>query len=154
MKRNDIIVLSAALTLVVYTLVLSTLVIQALSSAQASKTFPNSGTVRTIGVGVYWDNESTDLVSSIYWDILEPGASRDVTLYIRNEGSSTSTISMNTSNWNPSNAWEFITLSWDYAGQQISPDDAIQVTLTLSVSPYIEGITNFSFDITIAASFE
>lgn len=154
MKRSEVIVIGAALILTVYTLTLSILVIQALSSAQANKTFPNTGTVRTIGVGVYWNNESTDPVSSINWDTLEPGSSKDVIVYIRNEGSSASTIFMNTSNWNPSNAWEYITLSWDYTGKQISPDEVIQVTLTLSISPNIEGITNFSFDITITASFE
>jgi len=154
MKRSEAIVISAALTLAVYTSVLSILVIQALSSAQANRTFSNTGTVRTIGVGVYRDNECTDPVPSIGWGTLEPGSSRDVTVYIRNEGSSVSTISMNTSNWNPLNAWEYIALSWDYAGQQINPDEVIQVTLTLSIHPHIEGITNFSFDITITAFFE
>lgn len=154
MKRSEVIVASAALTVAVYTSVLSVLVIQALSSAQASRTFSNTGTVRTIGVGVYWDNECTDPVSSIDWGTLEPGATKDVTIYIRNEGSSDSTISMYTSNWNPSSAWEYIGLSWDYAGQQMSPDEVIQVTLTLSISSSIEGITSFSFDITITASFE
>jgi hypothetical protein len=154
MKRNEVIVIIAALTLAVYTSVLSILVIQALSSAQASRTFSNTGTVRAIGVGVYWDNQCTNSVSYIGWGTLEPGASRDVTFYIRNEGVSVSTISMNTSNWSPSNAWRYIALSWDYAGQQISPDEVIQVTLTLSISPSIEGITNFSFYITITASFE
>ena len=154
MKRNEVIVIIAALTLAVYTSALSILVIQALSSAQASRTFSNTGTVRTIGVGVYWDNACTDPVPSIGWGALEPGASRDVTFYIRNEGVSASTISMNTSSWNPSNAWRYIALSWDYAGQHISPDEVIQVTLTLSISPSIEGITNFSFYITITASFE
>jgi hypothetical protein len=154
MKRNEAIVTGAALTLAVYTLVLSILVIQALSSAQASRTFSNTGTVRTIGVGVYWDNECTESVPYIGWGTLDPGSKENVTVYIRNEGSSVSTISMNMSNWKPSNAWEYIALSWDYAGQQISPDKVIQVTLTLSISPQIEGITNFSFDITITASFE
>jgi hypothetical protein len=154
MKKSEAIVISAALILVVYTLALSMLVIQALSSAQASRTFSNTGTVRTIGVGVYWDNECTDPVPYICWGTLEPGASENVTFYVRNEGSSVSTISMNTSKWNPSNAWRYIALSWNYAGQQISPDRVIQVTLTLSISPHIEGIINFSFDITITASFE
>jgi len=154
MKRNEVIVISAALTLAVYTLILSMLVMQALSSTQSSRRFPNTGTIRTIGVGVYWDNECTDPVSFIDWDTLEPGSSKDVTFYIRNEGPSAATISMNTSNWDPSNAWEYIALSWDYAGQQINSDEVIQVTLTLSISSRIEGITNFRFDITITASFE
>lgn len=154
MKRNEAIIIGVAFLLAVYTSVLSVLVIQASSSAQASKTFSNTGTVMTVGVGVYWDTSCTNLVSSIDWGSLEPGASSDVTLYIRNEGSSASTISKYTSNWNPSNAWAYITLSWDYAGQQIEQNEVIQVTMTLSISSSIKEITSFSFDITITASFE
>lgn len=154
MKRSEVIVLGVAGTLAVYSLVLSTMVIQALSSSQASKTLSNTGTIRTIGVGAYWDNECTDPASSIDWGSLSPGASKDVTVYIRNEGSSAATLSKYTSNWNPSNAWGYITLSWDYGGQQISANEVIEVTLTLSISSSIEGITSFSFDITITASFQ
>jgi hypothetical protein len=153
-KRNKVIVAGATLLVAVNISVLSILVIQALSSTQASKTFSNTGTVRTIGVGVYWDIGCTNPVSSINWGSLEPGASKNVTLYVRNEGSTASTLFINTSNWNPSNAWEYITLSWDYAGQQISPDEVIQVKLTLSISSSIKGITNFSFDITVTAAFQ
>jgi hypothetical protein len=45
-----------------------------------------------------------------------------------------------------------MTLNWDYGGQSIDVDEVVQVTFTLSVDASIEGITNFSFDITIAAN--
>jgi len=59
---------------------------------------------------------------------------------------------MYTSNWSPSNASDYMSLSWDYGGQSIDVDEVVQVTFTLSVDASIEGITNFSFDITIAAN--
>jgi len=59
---------------------------------------------------------------------------------------------MYASNWSPSNASDYLTLSWDYGGQSINPDDVAQVTFTLSVDASIEGITSFSFDITIVGS--
>jgi len=59
---------------------------------------------------------------------------------------------MYTSNWNPSNASDYMTLSWDYGGQSINPDEVVQVTFTLSVDASIDGITGFSFDITIVGS--
>jgi hypothetical protein len=59
---------------------------------------------------------------------------------------------MYTSNWSPLNASDYLSLSWDYGGQSIDVDEVVQVTFTLSVDAGIEGITSFSFDITIAAN--
>lgn len=147
LKRTEVIVASALLTVVLYTLALSVL-----ASVQTSRTVSNAGTMKAIGVGVYWDNECTNPLSSIDWGMLEPGSNKNVTCYIRNDGNSASTLSMYTSNWNPSNASQYITLSWDYGGQAVNPSEVVQVTFTLSVSASIEGITNFSFDIVIVGS--
>jgi len=151
MKSKEFVVAGATLTLVTYVLALS-LVGQVLSALQTSRTVSNAGTVKAIGVGVFWNNECTDPLSSIDWGILEPGSSKKVTCYIRNEGNSVSTLSMYASNWSPSNASDYLTLSWDYGGQSINPDDVTQVTFTLSVDASIDGITSFSFDITIVGS--
>jgi len=151
MKSKEFLVAGAALTLVTYVLALS-LAGQVFSADQTSRTVSNAGSVTTIGVGVYWDNGCTDPVSSIDWGTLEPGATENVACYIRNEGNSVSTLSMTTSNWSPSDASSYMSLSWDYGGQSINVDEVIQVTFTLSVDAGIEGITNFSFDITIVGS--
>ena len=151
MKSKEFVVAGATLTLVTYVLALS-LVGQVLSAVQTSRTVSNAGTVEAIGVGVYWDNECTNVLSSIDWGVLEPGSSENITCHIRNELSVVSTLSMYTSNWDPSNASDYLTLSWDYDGQSINPDEVIQVTFTLSVDASIEGITSFSFDITIVGS--
>jgi len=121
-------------------------------SAQTSRTISNAGTVIAVGVGVYRDNGCTDPLSSVDWGTLEPGSSKKVTCYIRNEGNSVSTLYMYASNWSPSDASGYMSLSWDYGGQSINPDEVVQVTFTLSVSTSIEGITSFSFDITIVGS--
>ncbi len=151
MKSKEFVVAGATLTLVTYVLALS-LVGQVLSAVQTSRTVSNAGTVEAVGVGVYWDNECTSVLYSVDWGVLEPGASKNVTFYIRNELSSVSTLSMYTSNWSPSNASDYLTLSWDYGGQAINPDEVIQVTFTLSVDASIVGITSFSFDITIVGT--
>jgi hypothetical protein len=59
---------------------------------------------------------------------------------------------MNATNWNPSNASDYISLSWDYGGQLVNPGELIPVIFTLSISESVEGITSFSFDITIMGS--
>jgi len=94
----------------------------------------------------------TNKVSSIDWGILEPGSNVNKTVYIRNEGNAAATLSLATSNWSPSNASNYLTLTWNYGGQTLKVNEAIQVKLTLSASSSVTGITNFSFDITITAS--
>ncbi|MFX1476477.1 MAG: hypothetical protein ACFFCO_13550 [Promethearchaeota archaeon] len=151
MKSKEFVVAGAALTLVTYVLALS-LAGQALSATQTSRKVSNAGNVKTVGIDVYWDHKCTDILSSIDWGVLEPGSSESVTCYIRNELSSVSTLSMYTSNWIPANASDYLTLSWDYGGQSINVDEVMQVTFTLSVDASIEGITSFSFDITIVGN--
>jgi hypothetical protein len=110
------------------------------------------GTVKALGVGVYWDNACSQAVSSIDWGLAEPGAVKNVTVYNRNEGNAPITLSLQTSNWSPANASDYISLSWNYGGQTIGPNQVVAVTLSLSISSSIEGITTFSFDIVIVGS--
>lgn len=149
--KSERIVAIATLALVVYTLALA-LTGQVMSAIQANKTISHAGAVKAIGVGVYWNSDGTNMVTSINWGTLEPGSSTNRTCYIQNEGNSASTLSMNATNWNPSNASDYISLSWDYGGQLVNPSELIPVTFTLSISDSVEGITSFSFDITIVGS--
>jgi hypothetical protein len=126
--------------------------IQAMSLTQTSKTLSNSGSVKAIGVGIYQYQNCTSPVSSINWGILNPGSNNNVTVYIRNEGNSVAHLTLNTANWNPSTASNYMTLTWNYAGQSLNVNQVIAVEFTLSVSSSISGITNFSFATTIIAS--
>jgi len=151
LKRNEFAVAIATLALLMYTLALS-VVSQVVSPVVTDETVSNVGSVKAIGVGVYWYENCTSEVSFIDWGMLEPGSGENVTVYIRNEGNSVASLSMDTSNWSPSNASNYITLSWDYVGVSITPSEVVQVTFTLSVSASIEGIMSFSFDIIIVGS--
>ena len=144
------------LILITYTLGLS-LVSQAFPAAQTSKTLSSTGSIQiqtTAGIGVYSNFECTIPQTSMSWGTLDPGGSQNVVCYIKNEGSSPSTLSMYASNWDPESlaTSNYLVLSWNYDGHSISPDDSVQVTFTLTVDASIEGITNFSFDITIVGS--
>ena len=122
------------------------------SLIQTSRTVPSGGSVKGVGVGIYWDYMCTNTASSINWGVLDPGSNRTVTVYIRNEGNAVATLSQTTQNWNPSSASSYLTLKWNYAGQTMSVNQVLQVKLTLTVSPTISAITGFSFDITIIAA--
>ena len=151
LKRSEFTVVIATLALLMYTLALS-IVSQVASPSITDKTISNVGSVKAIGVGVYWDENCTSEVSSVDWGTLEPGSGENVAVYIRNEGTSVAGLSMDTSNWSPSNASNYLTLSWDYDGVFLNPDEVVNVTFTLSVSASIEGVTSFSFDIVIVGS--
>jgi len=128
------------------------IVTQVMAPVLTSKTIPNVGSVKAVGVGVYWDAALTNKVSSIDWGVLDPGSNKNVTVYIRNEGNSAVSLTMNIANWNPSTASNYMTLTWNYGGQSINAGAVIQVKLTLLVSASVAGITNFGFDINIVAN--
>jgi hypothetical protein len=130
----------------------STIPSQPAPNYPTTKTISNVGSLKTIGIGAYWDANLTDKVNWIDWGTLEPGAQKSLLMYFHNEGNSAVTLSESTSNWNPSLAASYLTLSWDYSGQTIEADKNLQVTLTLSVSASITGVTNFSFDIIVVGT--
>jgi hypothetical protein len=130
----------------------STVPSQPVPNYPTTETISNVGSLKTIGIGAYWDENLTNRVDGIDWGTLEPGDQKSFLIYFQNEGNSAVTLSQSTSNWNPSAAATYLTLSWDYNGQTIEADKNLQVTLTLSVSASITGITDFSFDIIVVGT--
>lgn len=108
--------------------------------------------VTASGVGVYWESNLSNSVSSINWGTLTPGSMKSVVVYVRNEAEEPAYLRLATKNWAPSEAWGYLSLRWDYSGQRMSPGENRQISLTLSVSRNIEGVFSFSFDITITAT--
>ena len=104
-------------------------------------------------VGVYWDINCNNPVHQVDWGILNPGSVRDEPVYVQGEGAEPTYLNLSTTNWDPPNADDYITLRCNYAGQKIDPyDDVLQLTLTIDISRYIKGISNFSFDILLSGS--
>ena len=71
-------------------------------------------------------------------------------IYLKNEAAEDVTLSMSLSDWTPSNAEDYITISWDCEGEVISPDQILVATLICSVSVDINGVS--AFDVTIVIS--
>jgi len=152
LERKEGIVVGAAAGLVIYTLALIALGPALVTALTGNRSVSNTGSIKAVGVGVYSDQACTNPVSSLSWGVLNPGSSANKTVYIRNESNVVATLSKTTSNWNPSNASNYITLTWNYGGQTLNANQVISVLFTLSVASNIAGITNFSFDITITAT--
>ena len=154
MVSKESIITGAMLILITYTLGLS-LVSQAFPAAQTSKKISSTGSIQiqtTVGLGVYSDSQCYNPLTSMSWGTLEPGGSQNVYCYIKNEGNVPTTLSMYTSNWSPGSAENYLTFSWNYNSNPINADEVVQIRFRLTVSSAIEGITNFSFDITIVGS--
>jgi len=117
-----------------------------------NETFVHADSVKGIGVEIYWDQACTNRTLSLNWEPIDPGTSINRTIYIRNEGTTASSLSMTTSNWTPFAASDYINLNWNYSGQIIDANQVIPLELTLFVSQDVIGITNFSFKIEITAT--
>ena len=122
-------------------------------------TLPTIGTIKTIGVEVYWDSNLQNKTEIIDWNTVWPGTTKNATLYIRNVSNVKTTLHLNTSNIDPANISEYLNLSWNYDGSPLNPNETIQVTLFLSASDDIlfisyiiaNELTAFNLDIQIAA---
>lgn len=121
----------------------------AASLLTAYQQIPNAGIVKAVGVGVYEDFECSKNVTSINWGMLEPSATVNFLIYIRNEGNTHLMLNMTTVNWDPTQASQYITLSWNREGHVLNPNSVVQANLTLSISSNIIDVTNFCFDIII-----
>lgn len=139
--------------LAVYALAMSVIAISAVTALLTTqKTIHGSGSIKSVGLGVYWDLECTNTTSSLDFGQLEPESSKNFTLFLRNEGNSALTLNVTMENWNPSNAANYLTLTWNREGQQVNPDEVIGFVIALSVSEDITGISTFSLDIIISGT--
>jgi hypothetical protein len=143
------------LLVIVASLVLNLFLLSTISGQLSTSTQMHSyGSIQiaTAGIATYRDAGCTTTASEIPWGTLAPGASGEYIFYIKNEGETSLTLSLSTANWSPANAANYITLSWNYNGQTIAPNQVIQITLTLKVSQSISGINSFSFDIVLTGT--
>lgn len=144
--------MKVAIALIMLVCLTGTLIFLASSAFSTSIIISTTGAVKAIGVGVYWDAGMTNRTTAIDWGTLDPGTQKNVTVYIQNEGSAAMTLTQSTSNWNPSSASAYVTLTWDYNGQAINAGASLRVTLTLIISSSIIGVDNFSFNIVITGT--
>lgn len=116
-----------------------------------AKSVVKGDSVIGIGVGIYWNNACTNTTRSLNWGLIDPNSSNNLTIYIRNEDNLAVSLSLNAANWIPSYSSNYISLSWNYSGQILKLNEVIPLKLTLTVSPTICDITDFSLETIITA---
>lgn len=143
---------SQAILVLVVTGIVATVLASMFVSAllAANQRIPNTGNVKAVGVGVYWDSDCTNNVTSIDWNIVELGKTANRTVYIENGGNTRIILNMTTSNWSVG-ALGKITLSWDRESYLLDSGSVISTVFTLSVSSDTT-VSSFSFDITITGT--
>jgi len=108
----------------------------------------NVSAVETSGsLGAYWDVGCSARVSSIDWGNMTPSQTKNITFYIRNEGSTTIFLSGIDKSWNPITAEGYIRFVFGSADQTVQVSEVKKVTCSLTISPEITNITNFRFDV-------
>jgi hypothetical protein len=119
----------------------------------SSKTVATNGRISTVNVGVYTNSGCTQAVTSLDWGNLTAGSSTTFTVWVKNIGSAKETLSMTTNGWSPSIASQYISLSWNQNNTVLTPNQVVNATLTLTVSPTIStSITTFGNNITITGT--
>ncbi len=115
-------------------------------------TVHNVGTIRAVGIGVFSDSACTQTLSSIDWGTRHPGETVGISAYVKNIQNTNLTMTLTSSNWNPTTASTYLTCTWNYTGQVLMPAQVLPVQFRLSVALNITGITNFSFDLNLNAT--
>lgn len=111
-----------------------------------------NGLNSTIDIGVYTDQGTTNNCTSISWGNISPGGTINQTVYVKNTGNTAETLNMTTSNWSPSIASQYLTITWNQEGTILQPDATVAATLTLTAAADTENLTNFGFNIAITGS--
>ena len=106
-----------------------------------------------VGLKVCSDSACTIPIKNFNWGAISPGRTATTTVYIKNtEDSNSLTLSIQASNWNPTSASQYLTLSWDKQGTVLAPGQSTEATITLTVSSSITGITSFNVQISISGT--
>ncbi len=147
-------------TIIAIALVGLALTMTAYGAISVSTSINSSGSIATSSgisvsspaMGVYSDNACTVPMTTIDWGSVSPGGTVTRTVYVKNTGGVSLTLSMATSNWNPTSANGPLTITWNKSGTTLTSGQSTAATITLSVSSSITGITSFSVQILISGA--
>lgn len=152
-KKATIIVIILMVSAIALTVVSS----GALSAITGTTSLPATGRVVTVqtsvNLGIYQNSACTQNATALEWGELYPGQNVTKTIWIKNLGEADAKLSLSATGWAPSNAYTALELSWNSGGKTLAPNEVIQATLTLTVSPTADAsITAFSFDVQITGT--
>lgn len=113
---------------------------------------PQPSSSAQFGFGVYSDQGCNSRISRCDWGTLTPGMSKNMVVYVRNEGQIPIILQKQMLNVNPTNLESYLSTEWDYNGQMLNAGQVLRVLLVLRVTSQVLTINNFSYDFVITAS--
>lgn len=124
------------------------------SLMQANKDVSQTGVFGSVGLGVYTTSACTTNLTSIAWGTVRPGSNYTRLAFIKNTGNVNHTLGLLPWNWNPAAVSSYVTLTWNYTGAWVLPNQVVPVLLKLATksSASTSGIRNFSFDVNMTAT--
>ena len=111
------------------------------------------GNVYCVGIEAFWDSTCTNKCDSIDWGWCQPGENKNVTIYLRNTGNTPVILTLSTQDWSPAEAENYITLTWDREGYNMT-EQVVACTFILAVDSSIQNTTiqTFTFTAVITAT--
>lgn len=117
----------------IISVVSTTLVSMMLGQSDYNVYVPSIGTIKTIDVETYWDQNGVNKRETLSWDEIKI-TPVNTTVYVKSVSNFRVTLNIFLTDWNPVEISDYLTISWDYNGTIINPGEIIPVTMTLSVS--------------------
>lgn len=117
-----------------------------------SQTVPYSGTITAVNLGVYTDSACTQTCTALTVGNINPGGTATQTIYVKNTGTVSETLTMTTNNWNPGSASSSLTLTWNQQNTILPAGQAVQATLTLTAASNTGSLTTFSCSVTVTGT--
>ena len=108
-----------------------------------------AGTIQTNNLGIYSNPDCTNNCTTLNFGALKPGQVTTQTIYLKNMENTSIILSMNTSQWNPAEARNWLVLSWNREGITLNSKEVISATFTLDVDASVKGFSNFTFNVAV-----
>ena len=144
---------TSKLLVIILTIIAVTLTASTAAVLNVNQSVSTAGTVTTTpNIGVYSDSACTINITSINWGPIAAGGSANQTVYVKNTGTGTMTLSLGTNNWSPAGASSYMTVTWNQGGTQLTAGQSVAATITLSVSSSINSVTSFTNIIMISGT--
>ena len=124
----------------------------AIAQLASQQEIASSGTIKVVGVSLFWDKACTNSVTSIVWGLVTPGTTIDKYVYVRNDGTATGTLSMSYGNWTPTAAASYFKLAWNCSSYGLARNALVCAKLTLTAQLNVTGVKDFNFMILIVAA--
>ena len=113
----------------------------------------NTAKIETIGLKAYFEPQCVNEVAYLSWGMIQQ--QKNYTIYLKNVGSTNVTLTMTTTDWNPTNVSNYVSVVWNYNNEILLPNQVLQVTFTFTVTNeeaiVNEGIRDISWTIIITS---